>query len=177
MPTKTENGSITNLEGILFSQVHMISLTCKTVQRQDIGNSYVGSTLKLPHNRQNEKYCFQCLLPHLPEDSIHHPSLLILMWETSIFKIMTIIIQILFMSISDNSTILSLISYNPQNNQQADIIIASSQMRKLRNKFSDLPKVTQLVKEKNQDLNLVMCDSKVCAFNNLTFLLEEVTCN
>lgn len=81
------------------------------------------------------------------------------------------------MSISDNSTILSLISYNPQNNQQADIIIASSQMRKLRNKFSDLPKVTQLVKEKNQDLNLVMCDSKVCAFNNLTFLLEEVTCN
>lgn len=47
------------------------------------------------------------------------------------------------MSISDNSTILSLISYNPQNNQQADIIIASSQIRKLRNKFSDLPKVTQ----------------------------------
>ena len=75
--------------------LHDPTLTCKIVQRQDIWYSYIGSILKLHHKRQNEKYCFQCLFLHYPEDSIHHPSLIIFMWETSIFKINTIIIQIL----------------------------------------------------------------------------------
>lgn len=42
---------------------------------------------------------------------------------------------------SYNSALLYLISFNP-NNQQANIAIASSKMRKLRHKLSDLPKVT-----------------------------------
>ena len=62
---------------------------------------------------------------------------------------------------SNNSVVLSLISFNPQDKQQASITTASTQMRKLRHKFSDLPNVTQLTKEKKrkkkkEDLNIVI---------------------
>lgn len=95
-----------------------------------------------------KKYCSQWLFPNLPGDSIHPLTVHTHVRNKYFFKIITIIIKIAFIITINNSAMLCLNSFNPL--KQVNIVIASSQMRKLRHELSDLSKVSQLRKGKTR---------------------------
>lgn len=126
------------------------------------------------------KYCFQCPFLHYPENSVHHPSLMIFMWETSIFKINTIIILILFMTQviillyylwshlilkTSNKPVLLLLLHR-WGSWGTNLVICLKSYSWQKEKL-----------KKKKDWNIVIWSSKVCAFQNLVFLLEEVMWN